>query len=156
MLLFYQFSVSIDAVQITELIDRCERNVRHAKFFSLIYIRSSLHHVNTSCQHLCRYIMIFCGIIGISGYRTWLIVILPEQTVPGNILQTFLPFGQNSFHLAQIHLFIGPFVIRISIHIHVFKLEYHIQLFFIASCVFFSFFQSHTGTLAYGNGIRIV
>ena len=39
---------------------------------------------------------------------------------------------------------------------HMFKLKYHVQLFFIASCVLLCFLQRNPGAFSYGDGVRIV
>ena len=104
--------------------------------------------MKTGGKHLCRFLPIF-RIISEPRNRTRLIMIFPEQTVPGNSLETFLPFRHNMLQIPQIHLFIRPLIGTVCIHVHVFKLKNHIQLFFITAGIFLCFLKRHAGTFSH-------
>ena len=148
---------SVDAFEITEVFQSVERTVCHAEFFALIYIRGSLHHMKACCQHFCRDFSVFVTVVTETGNASWLVVILPVEAVPCNVLKTFLPAGKDFFHIAKIHFSGCPFAsFFVAVNIHMLELEYHVQFFFIASCIFFCFFQSNTCAFAYCYGICVV
>ena len=49
-----QFVESIDTLEIPELRQVLKRIIAHSEFFSLIYVRRSLHHVKEGGDTLCR------------------------------------------------------------------------------------------------------
>ena len=113
--------------------------------------------MNTGCKHFCRDFSVFIAVVTETGNASWLVVVLPVKAVPCNVLKTFLPAGKNFFEVTKIHFSGCPFAgFFIAVNIHMFKLEYHVQLFFVASCVFLCFFESNTGAFTYCDGICIV
>ena len=136
---------SIDTFKVAEVVKSVKRAVCHTQFLTLIYIRCTLHHMDTCCKHFCRDFSVFVTVIAETGNASWLVMIFPVETVPCNILKTFLPACKDFFQVAQIHLSGCPFAgFFITVNIHMLKLEYHVQLFFIASCIFLCLFQSNT------------
>ena len=53
----------IDALNIPEIIQGGEGDIGHAKFFTLIDVRRSLHHVKAGGQHLGRDLPVLVGVI---------------------------------------------------------------------------------------------
>ena len=49
---FCVFMEILNALDITVILKVCKISIGHSKLFSLINIRSSLHHMKTGCQHL--------------------------------------------------------------------------------------------------------
>ena len=87
--------VSVDALDIPELIGRREGIVRHAKLLPLINVRGSLHHVQAGRQHLCGKLPERWPVVPETGDRAGLVVIIPKQAVPSFPVQLCLPAGQN-------------------------------------------------------------
>ena len=80
---FAPFAVSVDTFNVTEIFGLFKREVRHTQLFALIDIGRSLHHMQTGCQHLCGDFPVLLAVISESGDGSWLVVIIPEQAVPG-------------------------------------------------------------------------
>ena len=53
--------------------------------------------MNACCKHFGRNFSVLVAVITETGNTSWLVVIFPVETVPGNILETFLPAGEDFF-----------------------------------------------------------
>ena len=51
--------------------------------------------MNACCKHFCGNFSVLITVITETGNTSWLIVVFPIETVPGNVLKTFLPAGEN-------------------------------------------------------------
>ena len=120
--------------------------VCHAKLFPLVYIRGSLHHMKTGCQHFCRSLSVCRIVISKSGNASWLIMISQEKTVPCFSLKFLLPFDHRLFESLKVISVSGPFTklrMRGSIF-NMFKLEHHIQLTTVFPGIFLCLFNGNT------------
>ena len=88
---------SIDTFKVAEVVKSVKRAVCHTQFLTLIYIRCTLHHMDTCCKHFCRDFSVFVTVIAETGNASWLVMIFPVETVPCNILKTFLPACKDFF-----------------------------------------------------------
>ena len=108
-------------------------------------------------QHLGGYLTILCGIISQAGHHPGLIMITPEQAVPGLFVQPCLPPGQNLLQLGKLTLSVRPLIsVFVKIQIHMLELEYHVQLFSVQRRIFQRFFQRHAGAFSHGQRIPAV
>ena len=139
-----QFFESIDTFNITQVIHAVKRNIGHTQLFTLINIRSTLHHVKHGCQHFRGKLTIFITVIAQAGQHTGLIMITPVKRIPCTAFQLGLPFAHNLFQIGQRNLLIIPFKSLATVQIHVLKLKYHIQFSAFAVGIFFCLFNGNT------------
>ena len=129
-----------------------EYHVLHTDFFPLIDIGGSLHHMQADCQHFSGFLPIF-SIIAKTGYHSRLIMIVQIQTVPAHSIESGLPFTEHTLQFYEIRLFVCPFGTVITVHIHMLKGEYHIQLLSVKAGVFDGILHRSTGSLTHGDHI---
>ena len=125
------FFVRIKALYIPVIFQLIKIHVCHSKLFTLIYIRSSLHHMKTGCKHLCRNFTVFSAVIPVAGNAAWLIVVGQIQAVPCFVRKSRLPLGQCCLPFRKRHFVRIPFSITVVCILScagMFKLEYHIEL----------------------------
>ena len=77
-----QFVESIDTLEIPELRQVLKRIIAHSEFFSLIYVRRSLHHVKEGGNALCGTLSVQVTVISETGNNTRLVMVTEENTVP--------------------------------------------------------------------------
>ena len=150
-----EFLVGIDTVQVPEVGDVPERRVGHAQFFPLVDIGRALHKVEAGGQHF-RGSLPVRAVVAKPGDRPGLVVVFPEQAVPGHRIQSFLPFGEDGFQIPQIEAAVRPFVGAVGVHVHVLELEDHIQLPPVAAGIFSGFLQGDPGTFPHRQGVVAV
>ena len=92
----YQLMVGIERFHVPVIAQVFKIGICHAQFLSLIDIGRSLKHVKAGCQHLCRFYAIR-SVVSKAGNGPGLVMVAPEQRIPGNPLHSGLPFVQNFF-----------------------------------------------------------
>ena len=142
---FCVFMEILNALDITVILKVCKISIGHSKLFSLINIRSSLHHMKAGCQHLGWSFPVCRIIISKSGNTSWLVMISQKQTVPCFPGKLFLPFDHNLFKFLEIVFLGSPFTMVWSLILYMLKLKHHVQLISVLTCIFLCLFDSHTG-----------
>ena len=140
--LLCQLAIGIDRLNIPEVFDAAEGVVGHAQLFSLIDEGSSLHHVQTGRDAFCGGFPEEAARISKTVDDAGLVMVAEIQAVPGESVQTDLPFGEVFFEGDQGKFAGGPFVSVFSIEVHVLKLEDHVELCPFIVCVLPGLFHS--------------
>ena len=105
-------------------------------------------------QHLRASLPVFRRIASPAGDNAGLVMVIPEQRIPGNALQSLLPAGQNLLQLRKLQLLCGPLAgDRIAVHAHMLKLEAHGELCSLQVPVLFCLLQGYPGALSHRHQI---
>ena len=126
-------------LDIVKLLCRIPVHVGHADFFSLIYVGSSLHHVQAGGQHLGGFYPPLIGVISKAGDAAGLIMVVEVEGVPGFPLEPDLPLVQDLAEGGEAGLLVRSFPVfclYAGRSVHVLKVEAHAKLGPFIVCIF--------------------
>ena len=139
-------------LNILVLADGIETNVGHAQLLALVDVGRALHHVEAGAQHLGRQLPVR-PVVPEAGHDAGLVVIVPVEAVPALVLQAVLPAGQDVLQILKLKPFVGPLAAGAVLHVHVVKIEHHVELPAVRGREFPAILHGDAGRLAHGHDI---
>ena len=125
----------VRALYVSVLVNGRIARVGHANLFALIDVGRAAHHVDERRQHLGGLFPVV-PIVAEAGYGAGLVVIAPEQRVPGAArLHAFLPLAQKVPQGLKIGIHERPFLAALVVHLEVVEREHHLEFFLRRICV---------------------
>ena len=148
------FLVGVDALDVSKVCRAGEGIVGHPQLLALVDVGGPLHHVETGGQHLSRQHPVLGTVVAKTGYGPGLVVVVPEQAVPGLSRKLRLPGGQDLLEPGEGHLFTVPFP-KPAGYVHMGELEHHIELMAVLPGIATGLLGGHARGLSYGHQIVV-
>ncbi len=126
--------------------------VGHAELFTLVDIRGALHAVQHHAEHLRGVNAVF-SFITEARHDAWLVVVTPEQRIPGFVVHPLLPVTEEGFQRDEVRLRLRPFFAAGIIDLQVVEVKGHRQLAAVERSILLAVLQRGRGHLAHRHQI---
>ncbi|SBL41070.1 Uncharacterised protein [Klebsiella oxytoca] len=146
------FDIHVVALNVAIIGDARKVRISHANLFALINIGRALHAVQHHRQHFRRRDAVF-PFITETGDDARLIVVTPEQRIPGAIVHSLLPVPEQRFQRHKIRSRQRPLLSAGVVHLQMVEVKGHREFAAVERRIFLAMFKRGGGHFAHRHQI---